>query len=185
MSWYETTPEQSLKLITAAELSADSPIVDVGAGASRLVDQLQAAGYQDLTAVDVTPAGLAVSRARLGDRAESVAWITADVRDWEPQRRYQLWHDRAVFHFLTGEDDRRRYRQVLRAALAPGGRVVIGTFAADGPVQCSGLPTARYDAAELAAQFPGFTVLRQLRTEHWTPNGQVQPFTWLLLADAA
>jgi trans-aconitate methyltransferase len=113
-----------------------------------------------------------------------VRWVNLDVRSWRPERRFDVWHDRAVFHFLTEPADRDAYRSVLREALEPPGHVVIGTFAADGPTHCSGLPVARYAPAELAAQFPGMRTVEERRVEHRTPAGVTQPFTWLLLASA-
>jgi hypothetical protein len=131
--------------------------------------------------LDIAEAAMAASRSRLGELADRVTWLAADVLTWVPARRYDLWHDRAVFHFLTEPGDRDRYRQVVRAGLAAGGSVVIGTFAEDGPQSCSGLPVARYSPAALAEQFPGFDVVEVEREEHHTPWDAVQPFTWLLL----
>jgi hypothetical protein len=133
----------------------------------------------------VTDNALASARSRLGPRASLVTWILADLLSWQPDRRYQVWHDRAVFHFLTAPADRQQYRSILHRALAPDGHIVIGTFAADGPTRCSGLPTARYSASALAAELPGYRVLHQRREEHDTPSANVQPFTWLVLADDA
>ncbi|MFE9694663.1 class I SAM-dependent methyltransferase [Micromonospora sp. NPDC005806] len=183
VSWFEAKADASMALIGDAGLSLDDPVIDVGAGASVLVDQLLRAGYRDVTALDVAADALTASRSRLGPDARRVDWIVADLLSWRPARRYRLWHDRAVFHFLTDPADRDRYRQVLRQALAPGGYAVVGTFAADGPTQCSGLSTARYGAEDLAGEFPGYTVVRTARAEHHTPAGGVQPFTWVLLAD--
>jgi SAM-dependent methyltransferase len=183
VSWFEPTADESMALIGDAGLSVDDPVIDIGAGASVLVDQLLRAGYRDVTALDLAADALTVSRNRLGADAHRVNWIVADLLSWRPGRRYQLWHDRAVFHFLTDPADRDRYRQVLRQALAPGGYVVIGTFAADGPTQCSGLPTARYGAEDLAGEFPDYRVVRTAKHEHRTPAGGVQPFTWVLLSD--
>ena len=183
VSWYEPTADQSLTLITEAGLAADAPIIDVGAGASVLVDQLLQAGYSDVAALDVAADALTVSRGRLGADGDRVDWIVADLLTWQPARRYQLWHDRAVFHFLTDPAHRDRYRQILHRALAPGGHVVIGAFADDGPIQCSGLPTARYSVDELAAQFPGLDAVHTVRDEHHTPTGGVQPFNWVLFAE--
>ncbi|SCL35730.1 Methyltransferase domain-containing protein [Micromonospora rhizosphaerae] len=183
VSWFEAKADKSMALIDDAGLSLADPVIDVGAGASVLVGHLLQAGYRDVSALDVAADALTVSRDRLGADAHRVDWIVADLLSWRPARRYRLWHDRAVFHFLTDPAGRDRYRQVLRQALAPGGYLVVGTFAADGPTQCSGLPTARYGADELAAQFPGYTVLRAARDEHHTPAGDVQPFTWVLLGD--
>ena len=149
VSWYQAQPKVSLELIAAADLPVDAPIIDVGGGASVLVDCLLAQGRSALSVLDVSAAALANSRARLGANAAKVQWIEADVREFEPSQRYALWHDRAVFHFLTEPGDRERYRAQLSSAVGSGGHVVIGTFAADGPTKCSGLPVQRYDAAAL------------------------------------
>jgi SAM-dependent methyltransferase len=181
VSWFQTDPAVSLHLIEAAAVSLDASLIDVGGGASLLVDRLVGRGFADVGVLDVAEPALAVARDRLGDAAAGVEWIVADLLAWVPARRYALWHDRAVFHFLTDPADRDRYRQVLEAALDEGGHVVVGAFADDGPEQCSGLPTARYDAEALARQFPALRVVEQRREEHHTPWGSVQPFTWLLL----
>ncbi|MDT3442622.1 class I SAM-dependent methyltransferase [Pseudofrankia sp. BMG5.37] len=183
VSWFQQEPASSLALVEAAGTGPRDAIVDVGAGASVLVDRLLDAGHTDVTVLDVAADALAETRSRFGPRAADVHWLTVDLLAWQPRRRYRLWHDRAVFHFLTDPADRDRYRAVLRQALAPGGHAVIGTFAADGPTACSGLPTARYSTDELAAQFPDLHVVHTSREEHRTPNGRVQPFTWLLLSD--
>jgi hypothetical protein len=159
--------------------------VDVGGGASVLVDRLLDAGYRDLTVLDVAAAALDRARTRLGSRAGRVTWLVADLLTWVPARRYRVWHDRAVFHFLTAAAARDRYREVLHHALVPGGHVAVGTFAADGPTSCSGLPTARYGPDELAAQVPGYRVVHRRREVHRTPSGGIQPFTWLLLRAGA
>lgn len=182
VSWYQPDPAASIELVAAAEAHPHSPIIDVGGGASTLVDRLLDAGYRDLTVLDVAVDALAAARSRLGRRAGLVTWIGADLLTWRPVRRYELWHDRAVFHFLTDPADRCRYRSVLRSALTPDGHIVIGTFAADGPTHCCGLPTARYSPQALAAEFPEFRQVHHLRDVHVTPSGNVQPFTWLLLA---
>jgi hypothetical protein len=182
VSWFQPEPVSSIELIRATGVPPDSPIVDIGGGASMLVDRLLDEGYRDLTVLDVAGNALASARSRLGQRSDHVSWIVADLLRWRPDRHYQVWHDRAVFHFLTDPADRQRYRSVLNRALEPGGYVVIGTFAADGPTRCSGLPTARYGAAALAAELPGYRVLHRRREEHVTPTGRVQPFTWLVLA---
>jgi SAM-dependent methyltransferase len=181
-SWFQEHPATSIELIRATGARPDSPIVDVGGGASRLVDRLLDEGYRDVTVLDVADNALASARSRLDGRAGQVSWIVADLLSWQPDRRYEVWHDRAVFHFLTHAADRRVYRWVLNRALTPAGHIVIGTFAADGPTRCSGLPTARYSAGSLAAEFPGYRVLHQRREEHVTPAGTVQPFSWLVLS---
>jgi SAM-dependent methyltransferase len=185
VSWFQGDPVCSTELIAAAGVGLDEPIIDVGGGASVLVDRLLDAGQRDVTVLDVAADALAAARSRLGPRGNQVHWITADLLAWEPPHRYRVWHDRAVFHFLTEPQDRDRYRAVLGRALAPDGYLVIGTFAADGPTSCSGLPTARYDPDELAAQFPELHVVRVARQEHHTPAGRTQPFTWLLLTRRA
>jgi rhodanese-related sulfurtransferase/SAM-dependent methyltransferase len=182
VSWFQAEPTTSLELISAAGIEPTAAVVDVGGGASVLVDRLVARGHRAVTVLDVSGEALERARVRLGDDAAKVRWITHDVLTWRPPRRYGLWHDRALFHFLVGAPERAAYRAVLHAALGPGGHVVVGTFAADGPEMCSGLPTARYSPAELAAAFgPELDVVVERREEHHTPTGTVQPITWLLL----
>lgn len=170
VSWYDPTAASSLVALDAAGVQAPMSVV---------------------TAVDLADGALAAARRRLGAAGNRISWVTAEVLEWSPGRRFDVWHDRAVFHFLTTPDERRRYLAVLGAALNPGGRVVMGTFAEDGPQQCSGLPTARYGPTELvaalAASPPGlrFEVLAQCREEHRTPSGAVQPFTWVGLRSAS
>jgi len=182
VSWYQDEPRLSMQLIAAALDGTGGAVIDVGGGASALATQLWQAGHQDVTVLDLSGNALATARRGLGPDASAVHWVVADVLDWEPARTYRVWHDRAVFHFLTEEADRERYRATLRRSLGPGGYAVVGTFADDGPTHCSGLPTARYTPAGLAAQFPWLRVCQAHREEHRTPGGTVQPFTWLLLA---
>ncbi|MDI1462154.1 class I SAM-dependent methyltransferase [Catellatospora sp. KI3] len=181
VSWYQDEPAMSLRLLSAAGVRPGSSVIDVGGGASTLVDALLDRGVTDVTVLDVAETALDAARRRLGDRAGVAHWMARDLLTWSPLRRYAVWHDRAVFHFLTDPADRDRYRRVLEAALLPNGQAVLGVFAPDGPQTCSGLPVARYDAQELAARFPGFRVEQAEREEHRTPAGQVQPFTWLRL----
>lgn len=181
VSWYQDDPQMSLRLIADASGGTDSAVIDVGGGASALTARLWQAGYRDLTVLDLSGAALATARRELGSDA-GVHWVVADILDWEPVRTYQVWHDRAVFHFLTDEADRERYRSTLRRSLEPGGCAVIGVFADDGPTHCSGLPTARYTPEDLAAQFPWLRVRQLHREQHRTPGGAEQPFSWLLLA---
>lgn len=182
VSWFQPDPGLSLELIL--RVGAVRSVIDVGGGASVLADRLLTAGIADVTVLDISDAALRVARERLGPRGIDVSWIAHDLLAWQPPRRFDVWHDRAVFHFLTDAADRAAYRSVLRAALRPGGHVVIGTFAEDGPTHCSGLPVARYDATELGDQFPDFRTVAARREAHRTPAGVIQPFTWLLLADA-
>src|SRR5579872_1306661 len=146
VSWFEENPAPSLDLIALAGARRQSAIIDIGGGASRLVDRLIVQGYEDLTVLDVSAAALAVAKARIGEKADRVHWLVADVTTWAPSRVYDLWHDRAAFHFLTDPADRAAYVARLRRALRPGGCAIIGGFAPDGPERCSGLPVARYDA---------------------------------------
>ena len=154
----------------------------MGAGTSLLVDLLLAASFTDVTILDVSERALEVVRERLGERATGVTLIHADLLTWAPQRRFDVWHDRAVFHFLTTADERARYVRLAESSVPPGGALVVATFAPDGPTQCSGLPVRRYDAAGLTAEFGvGFDLIHSEREEHLTPSGAVQPFTWVLL----
>lgn len=180
VSWYQEHADRSLGLIRRAGVPLDAPLIDVGGGASTLVDDLLAANYRDITVLDLSDAALATARTRLGDRAGSVRWLTADVTTASlPAHAYALWHDRAVFHFLTAPEDRRAYvKQVLRS-VRPGGHVIVATFAEDGPLRCSGLPVMRYDAAGLHAEFgDAFELVEHERELHRTPSGATQPFTW-------
>lgn len=182
VSWFQPTPALSLRLIASLSLPPDAPVVDVGGGASALAGALLAAGARDVSVLDVSATALGQARARLGAEARRVEWIEEDVRDWRPARAYALWHDRAVFHFMVTADDRDAYLRAVRAAVAPGGHVVVAAFAADGPTRCSGLPVTRYDASGLAAAFgDGFRSLRSEREVHTTPGGSRQAFTWVLL----
>jgi 2-polyprenyl-3-methyl-5-hydroxy-6-metoxy-1,4-benzoquinol methylase len=177
VSWFQESPAISLDLIKSAAATRDSAIVDIGGGASRLVDSLLADGFRVLTVLDLSPAALNTARARVGRSGDAVEWIATDVTTWTPSRRYDIWHDRAAFHFLTDAGDRTAYVERLRAALRPGGQAIIGTFALDGPEKCSGLPVQRYDAASLQRTLgPDFT-LAEVRTEtHTTPWGSTQSF---------
>jgi trans-aconitate methyltransferase len=182
VSWYQTQPKISLELIAAADLPADAPIIDIGGGASLLVDCLLAQGRTALSVLDISAAALANSRARLGANAAKARWIEADVREFTPSQRYALWHDRAVFHFLTDPVDREKYMSALRRSLTPHAHVVAATFALDGPARCSGLVVAHYDAATLHAQFgDSFEMLDSRRETHITPAGAEQRFTWVHL----
>ena len=186
VSWYQEHARQSLELIHATGAATQAAIIDVGAGASTLVDDLLAEGYSRLTALDLSAAALTVAQARLGTRAREVSWISADVTRvaFTPQA-WDIWHDRAVFHFLTQAEDRQRYLRNLSLSIKPAGHVIVATFALDGPEQCSGLPVARYSAETLQAEFgPAFTLLRQAREAHRTPSGAVQPFTYCLFRHA-
>lgn len=180
MSWYEAEPRVSLELVEHVGVGPSTPVIDVGGGASALADTLVARGLVDVTVLDVSVAAIELARQRSA-RPDRITWIRADLLDWSPPRRWELWHDRAVFHFLTDEADRAAYRSVLHRALAPGGVVVVGTFAEDGPTSCSGLPVERYGATGLLDGLgPGLEPIITRRSEHVTPSGAVQPFTWVV-----
>ncbi len=182
LSWFEVEPAMSLELFAAAKVARDTAIIDVGGGASTLVDVLVARAYRDLTVLDLSQTALDVARARLGEDSTKVRWIAHDLFTWRPPRRFGVWHDRAVFHFLVARDQRAAYLAVLHAALEPGGSAIVATFAEDGPEMCSGLPTARYAPDDLADAFgPDLVTVTSRREEHRTPAGVIQPFTWLLL----
>ncbi|MGJ5004178.1 class I SAM-dependent methyltransferase [Bradyrhizobium sp. HKCCYLRH2060] len=177
VSWYQDDPATSLRMIREAGATPTSRIIDIGGGASRLVDALLAAGYGALTVLDISDAALATARGRLGAAAAGVTWIASDVTTWTPDARYDVWHDRAAFHFLTAPEDRAAYVDRLRAAVVPGGAVIIGTFAPDGPEKCSGLLVVRYDAHGLAATLgPAFTLEDSCTEAHRTPWGATQQF---------
>ena len=177
VSWFQSEPHTSLALFDALGVHRDAAVVDVGGGASALVDRLVAHGYVDLTVVDISEVGLDLARDRVGDAAK-VEWVVSDVLTWAPDRRYDLWHDRAVFHFLTDPDDRAAYLATLTEAV-PTGAVILATFAPDGPETCSGLPVARYGPDELADLLPDFDVVAARRDVHVTPWGAEQPFTFV------
>ena len=192
VSWYQREPTMSLAMIAASGRSEGRTIIDVGAGSSRLVDELVAAGAASVTVLDVSAAALERARARLGPAGRQVHFEHTDLLSWTPDRTYELWHDRALFHFFVDPADRERYVGIVRSALGSGGCVVVATFAPDGPPRCSGLPVIRYDAQDLRAEFgPDFLLLEARRELHTTPSGGVQAFTWVALrrdgrrADAA
>ncbi len=177
VSWFQESPLPSLDLVALAGAGPETAIVDIGGGASRLVDALVARGHRDVTVLDLSPAALEAAKARLGAAGTSVTWIAADVTEWRPARTFDLWHDRAAFHFLTEAEDRRRYVDTLMRALRPGGHAIIGTFAPDGPATCSGLPVMRHDAASLGeALGPSFRLVDTRRHLHLTPAGREQRF---------
>jgi SAM-dependent methyltransferase len=179
VSWFQPSPDRSLALIEHAGVGKDAAILDVGGGASRLAGALLERGFCDVTVLDISERALAEARGQLGPRSDEVRWITADVTEVSLERRYALWHDRAVFHFLVDEDDRRRYRELLSGSTSPGAQVIVATFALDGPERCSGLPIVRYSPESLlAALGPGLTLIESEAEEHHTPAGTVQRFVY-------
>ncbi len=179
VSWYQRRPELSLALIAASGLSKDAGVIDVGGGASTLIDCLLDAGYTRLAVLDVSGVVLTQTRARLGARAAGVEWFETDVTTFEPPHRFGLWHDRAVFHFLMTPEDRHGYVATLRRTLQPGGTVIVATFAVDGPPQCSGLDVMRYDEQTLGTELgPEFTLQEVRRETHLTPWESEQRFMY-------
>jgi hypothetical protein len=177
VSWYQAWPATSLELIARTGKGPGGSVIDVGGGTSRLVDALLDERFEDLAVLDISAEALARSQERLGARATGVTWIVSDVCRWKPARTFEVWHDRAVFHFLVSPEDRKAYRKAMAAALATGGQAVIGTFALDGPERCSGLPVARYEPETLAAELgAGFRIVESRYEDHWTPSGGLQPF---------
>lgn len=180
VSWYRPHLETSLDLIEKAAASRTTSIIDVGGGESTLVDDLLARGFENVTVLDISQTAIDTTRKRLGEASERVRWLVADIRQVDLEvSAYDVWHDRAVFHFLTAAKDRAAYvRQVARAA-KPGGHVIIGTFGPEGPVKCSGLEVVRYDAESLHNEFGvHFRLLRSSKELHRTPFGTLQQFLY-------
>ncbi|MGE5408701.1 MAG: class I SAM-dependent methyltransferase, partial [Syntrophothermus sp.] len=179
LSWTEPAPTTSLELIAEAAIPLDAAIIDVGGGASMLAGELLLAGYADVTVADISAAALARARSELGEAGGRVRWIETDVRRADFGRAFALWHDRAVFHFMVSEEDRRAYLRTLGRSLAPGGHLVLATFGPEGPSECSGLPVRRYDAAAIAGLLGEEYELVSARLhEHRTPRGAAQQFVY-------
>ncbi len=182
LSWYEREPTVPLALVKKFASGTTGPVIDIGSGESSLVDRLLADGFADVTALDISHRALAAIRERLGECAASIAFVVHDVVTWKPSRQYEVWHDRAVFHFLTDDAARDQYLEVAARGIRVGGSLVLATFAEDGPTQCSGLPVTRYSTEELARTFSAsFSLVEHGREEHLTPAGAVQSFTWVVL----
>lgn len=181
VSWFQEKPGASLELIRLARVPKDGRIIDVGGGASRLVDALLDDGFESPSVLDISARALAHARERLGARSAKVNWIEADITAFVPAESYDLWHDRAVFHFLTEESDRNNYVECVRKALKPGGALILAAFSPDGPETCSGLPVRRYDARLLRESFgEGFELLREVSETHTTPRKTAQKFGFYL-----
>lgn len=179
VSWFEAIPERSLALIGATGLPKDAGIVDVGGGASALARELLRAGYNDITVVDLSAVALEQAREDVGDRATDIDWVTTDVREHDFGRQFDLWHDRAAFHFMVEPSDRKAYLGTLGRALRPGGRLIIATFGPEGPTQCSGLPVTRYSADDLSAWLGAeFEREADELVAHETPSGNQQQFLY-------
>jgi ubiquinone/menaquinone biosynthesis C-methylase UbiE len=179
LSWHQASPRSSLELIEDAGLERSAAIVDVGGGVSDLAAALLRAGYSDITVADISRTALARAKARLGAESGRIAWVEADVRKHDFGRRFDLWHDRAVLHFMVEAGDRDAYLKTLRRSLRPGGHLILATFGPDGPTACSGLPVDRYSAASLAKALGGeFELLRSRLEEHRTPSDGSQQFLY-------
>lgn len=180
VSWFQERADQSLALIHHAGMAKDAAIIDVGGGASNLVDDLTAEGYSDLTVLDLSSAALDVAKQRLGKQAETVQWVVGDVTQADlPANHFNVWHDRAVFHFLTDPTDRQAYVEQVMRSVRPNGHVIMATFAEDGPEKCSGLPVMRYNPKTLHAEFgDAFLLVKHEKEAHHTPFGMVQQFVY-------
>jgi ubiquinone/menaquinone biosynthesis C-methylase UbiE len=180
LSWFQEHATRSLEIIRSIGAKPDSRIIDVGGGASTLVDDLLDHGFDHVSVLDLSASALEVARQRLGPKGEIVDWLAGDIRQVKlPAQTYDIWHDRAVFHFLTDPADRLAYVEQVMVSVKPGGHVIVATFAPDGPDQCSGLPVARYDHAQLHGEFgPAFELLEHANEAHKTPWGSVQHFVY-------
>ncbi len=180
VSWAQRDPGPSLAALDALEVDHTDVVIDVGGGTSAFAGALAQRGFTDITVLDLSLDAMNAGMKRYG--ADRITWQLGDVLDWRPEREYGLWHDRAVFHFLTEATDRQRYRDALNAAVAPGGAIIIETFAPDGPDRCSGLPVARYGPTSLAHELgPGLAPVASGDYDHQTPSGAIQAFIWLAL----
>lgn len=181
VSWHQERPHRSLELIEQSAIAKDALIIDVGAGASRLEDHLLQEGYQNIAVLDISAAAIQHAKQRLGTEADRVEWFVSDITEFHPPHGFHLWHDRAVFHFLTAEEDRQKYKSVLTQHLQPGGWLIIATFALDGPTMCSGLEIVQYDQDTMQA-FLGdrFKLIRHVFEEHTTPANKVQKFHFFM-----
>lgn len=179
VSWFEASPRASLTLIEELQLPPAAPIVDVGGGASTLASDLVDRGYLDVTVADIAEAGLGVAKDSLGGETDAITWVKADVRKHDFGRRFAVWHDRALFHFMTEPADRISYLATLRESMLPGGHVIVATFGPEGPTSCSGLPVVRYGADDLEEAFEGVARLVSAHLDdHETPSGKTQQFLY-------
>jgi len=177
VSWFQERPHISLDLIHATGADKGTSIIDIGGGASRLVDALISEGFKAVSVLDLSEKALTTSKARLGTHSAQAHWIVADITRWQPSQTYDVWHDRAALHFLTDPKDRAAYVERVLKAVHVGGHVIIGTFAPDGPERCSGLPVVRHDAATLGELLgPSFMLAETRRHDHQTPSGTIQRF---------
>jgi len=180
VSWYQEKPTTSLNLIAEVGLGKNAGIIDIGAGDSKLVDNLLALGFRNITVLDVSSVALEKAKKRLGNRADAVKWIVSDLREFETSDRYDIWHDRAVLHFLTREEDINKYVEVVRRLLKTNGYLILSTFSENGPKRCSGLDIKQYSEDSIKELFSDFKHLKSFEEEHLTPWGASQIFMYII-----
>lgn len=179
VSWYEPMPQESLELIKSCGISNEAAIIDIGGGDSFLAEFLISLGYKDVTVVDISSKVIERAKERMCEKADEVTWITADASNFRPKRKYDLWHDRAAFHFLTTQEQRNNYLETVYKAVKPGGYMIMGTFSDKGPEKCSGLEVQRYSVGEMCKLFEEeFNMLSGKNIDHYTPSGATQNFTF-------
>ena len=176
VSWYQPTPETSISFLKASNLPKDAAIIDVGGGDSFLVDYLIEEGYSNVSVLDISERAIERARFRLGVDASKVKWIVSDVSDFVPEIKYDFWHDRAAFHFLTNPSEIQQYKGTVKSSIKPNGHVVIGTFAKTGPLKCSGIEITQYAHSELIQLFDSLQIVRDLEVKHGTPFDTTQDF---------
>lgn len=178
VSWYQEKPKTSLNLIAEVGLGKNAGIIDIGAGDSKLVDNLLDLGFRNITALDISSVALEKAKKRLGNKADAVKWIVSDLREFETSDRYDLWHDRAVLHFLTAEEDINKYVEVIRRFLKPNGYLILSTFSENGPKRCSGLDIKQYSEDSVKELFSDFEHVKSFEEEHLTPWEASQIFIY-------
>jgi 2-polyprenyl-3-methyl-5-hydroxy-6-metoxy-1,4-benzoquinol methylase len=179
VSWYQSETELSLKMIQNAGTPKDASIIDVGGGASILVKNLHGAGYGDLTVLDISERGIAYAKDQMGEDADRIHWIEDDIMEFSAPKLYDIWHDRAVFHFLIKKDNRAKYVETLKRTLTPGGTIILASFAVGGPVRCSGIDIVQYDAEKLLGELGSeFTLVEEAVETHLTPGNREQKFSY-------
>ncbi|PIY81786.1 SAM-dependent methyltransferase [Candidatus Pacearchaeota archaeon CG_4_9_14_3_um_filter_35_19] len=176
VSWYQEKPKTSLNLIAETDIDKNAWIIDIGAGASKLVDNLLALGFRGITVLDVSSNALNIAKKRLGNKADDVKWVVSDLREFETNDKYDVWHDRAVLHFLTEEDDISKYMEIVRQLLKPNGYLIVSTFSEKGPKKCSGLDIKQYSENSMKKLFADFKHIKSFEEEHLTPWGASQIF---------
>lgn len=177
VSWYQPTPEVSLRFIEELTIPIEAAIIDIGGGDSLLADHLLEAGYTDITVLDISSAAIERAKKRLGDKAGRINWIVSDITEFKPERHYDFWHDRATFHFLTTDKDIQTYMEISQQAIRSGGKMLVGTFSENGPEKCSGLPVKQYSEESMSATIRRwFEKIKCIHTDHLTPFNTIQHF---------